>query len=62
MMTLPILFHPPHPMFEVTAKTVRLRLDYDERQYSEETMAAMARSLEEALRSLIAHSRDIDQW
>ena len=39
---------------EVTATVLRLRLDYDEGQYSEETIAALARSIEEALRALIA--------
>ncbi len=39
---------------EVGATVLRLRLDYDESRYSEETIAALARSIEEALRALIA--------
>ncbi|HKN84609.1 MAG TPA: condensation domain-containing protein [Pyrinomonadaceae bacterium] len=42
---------------EVAARALRLRLDYDEGQYSEEAIAALAHSIEEALRALIAHSR-----
>ena len=39
---------------EVGATVLRLRLDYDESRYNEETIAALARSIEEALRALIA--------
>lgn len=40
--------------FEVAARVLRLRVDYDEGQYNEATMAALAHSTEEALRALIA--------
>jgi amino acid adenylation domain-containing protein len=42
---------------EVTAGALGLRLDYDENQGGAETIAALASSIEEAFRALIAHSR-----
>jgi hypothetical protein len=39
---------------EVAARTLRLRLDYDEGRYGKETIAALAHSIEEAFRALIA--------
>jgi non-ribosomal peptide synthetase component F len=39
---------------EVAARVLHLRLDYDGGQYGEETIAALAHSIEEALRALIA--------
>jgi non-ribosomal peptide synthetase component F len=44
---------------EVAARSLRLRLDYDKSQYNEETIAVLVRSIEEALRALIARSRDV---
>jgi hypothetical protein len=40
--------------FEVAATSLRFGLDYEEDQYSEETIAALVGSIEEALRALIA--------
>jgi len=40
--------------FELAATSLRLGLDYDEDQYSEATIAALVRSIEEAFRALIA--------
>ena len=40
--------------FEVASTSLRLGMDYDEGQYSEATIAALVRSIEEAFRALIA--------
>src|SRR6185369_9183116 len=42
----------------VVGGALRFKLEYSERQYREETMLALARHLEEALRALIAHSHE----
>ncbi len=42
----------------VTAGALRFRLDYSERHFSEVTIEALANSLREALRALIAHARE----
>ena len=43
--------------FEVAARVLRIRVDYDEDEYNEATIAALARSVEEALRALIGFAQ-----
>lgn len=45
--------------FDVAARVLRFRVDYDEAQYNEATIAALSRSTEEALRALIARRRPL---